>query len=283
MTIRNRIVSAILALAAFVPGAAPSVNGVSVVAGLSSAAILASGVSTPALAAWGFPGGYGSGSVQIMYDYFVSQGLSSDDAYAIIGNMSAESGGFRHVQEIRPYKSWDPKIACSDAEVRAGLAKGRGAICRGGLGYLQWSQSRRDGFEDYLRTTGADAADPTANAAYFLQEMNSNPRWRASLDRMRAAGSLAEKNMILVTEIIKPGGYQTAAKQNERLRFVNNVASGNLDYTGSQDTRYAGGSVSGTYGPNMGPNGPLIETGANGGFMNFRAPSAPYAIPVGTT
>ena len=94
----------------------------------------------------------------IMRDLVRDLGLSEVQAAGILGNIGWECGGFKALQELNP--------------VMGG---------RGGLGWCQWTASRRTPFEKWLRENGCNYQNDAANYG-FLSERTA---WFAS-GRVRA-------------------------------------------------------------------------------------------------
>ena len=79
-------------------------------------------------------------------------GLTDLQAAGLLGNLGHESGGFRHLQEIRP------------------AVKGS----RGGWGLAQWTGPRRRAMEAWCRAEGLDPASEAANYGYLCEELRTN-------------------------------------------------------------------------------------------------------------
>ena len=233
-------------------------------------------MATAALAGpWGAPDGAGQKAAQAIYDAALAMGLSEDDAYAIMGNAAIESSNFSVVQEFRPYKYVNGILTpCSDSEVRSGIASGRGAKCRGGAGYMQWTGPRRDAFEDFVRSRGTNIADPATAAEFMMLELRTTHA--SALAALQNASGLKNKTEAFMKAYLAPG----IPHAPNRVAAAERMKNGDFTYGGTQ---FAGGSSGGTYGPGWGPNGPLIGSTSNGGFMNFRSPFAPVIIPAGTS
>ena len=92
-------------------------------------------------------------SFKLMDDLKKDYNLTTEQAAAFVGNLWYETGGFTAFQEK------DPKVG------------------RGGLGFAQWTASRRITFEDYLKQQGnLSANDYNANYGYLKKELNSTEK-----------------------------------------------------------------------------------------------------------
>jgi hypothetical protein len=87
-----------------------------------------------------------------MRDLIRDLGLSATQAAAVLGNIGWECGGFKQLQEQNP--------------VMGG---------RGGLGWCQWTASRRIDFEKWLEQRGGINRyhDDDANYGFLLQELRT--------------------------------------------------------------------------------------------------------------
>jgi hypothetical protein len=84
----------------------------------------------------------------VMRNLMRDLGLTEDQAAGVLGNIGWECGGFRTLQEQNP--------------VMGG---------RGGLGWCQWTASRRTNFERFLQERNADFRDDDANYNFLLSEL----------------------------------------------------------------------------------------------------------------
>jgi uncharacterized protein (TIGR02594 family) len=85
----------------------------------------------------------------IMKRLMADFGLTPEQAAGIMGNLGHESGGLKIMQEI-------------------GKSGGKG-----GLGWAQWTGSRRKKFEAYLQATGQQANSDEANYGFLKQELST--------------------------------------------------------------------------------------------------------------
>jgi hypothetical protein len=88
-------------------------------------------------------------------------------AAAVLGNIGHECMGFRAMQEIKP----------------------TGNDGRGGLGWCQWTDTRRTKFETFAATHGGVLADE-ANYGYLKQELTND--FKRTIDKLVEASSLRD-------------------------------------------------------------------------------------------
>jgi Phage tail lysozyme len=102
----------------------------------------------------------------IMRNLIRDLGLSATQAAAILGNIGWECRGFKQLQEQNP--------------VMGG---------RGGLGWCQWTASRRIDFEKWLAQQGVNYQDDDANYGFLLKELRTTQS--PSISSIRSAGDIA--------------------------------------------------------------------------------------------
>jgi hypothetical protein len=95
-------------------------------------------------------GSFGQMAPGIMHDLMRDIGLTPVQAAGILGNIGLECGGFQHLQEIKP--------------IRGGI---------GGLGWCQWTGSRRTKFVNWVTENGLDTSSYKANYGYLLHELQT--------------------------------------------------------------------------------------------------------------
>jgi hypothetical protein len=101
----------------------------------------------------------------IMGNLIRDLGLSATQAAGILGNIGWECGGFKQLQEQNP--------------VMGG---------RGGLGWCQWTASRRVDFENWLAQKGVNYQDDDANYGFLLKELRTTQS--PSVSAIRRAGDI---------------------------------------------------------------------------------------------
>ena len=111
-------------------------------------------------------------------------GLSDAQAAGAIGNLAHESAG-----------------------LQAGIQEKGVTSGRGGLGWAQWTGSRRRAFEEYLAKTGQNATDPKANYGFLKQELQS-PQFRDVIPKLKQAKTAEEATRIWHDAYEKSGDIQ---------------------------------------------------------------------------
>ena len=107
-------------------------------------------------------------SRRLMADLQKDFGYTKEQAAGIVGSLSAETGGFKFMQELRP----------------------RGG--RGGYGFAQWTGPRRRAFEKWAANNGLDINSYEANYGFLKHEMQTDPTWRREAQRVKGARTVEE-------------------------------------------------------------------------------------------
>ncbi len=108
--------------------------------------------------------------------------LTPAAAAGITGNLDLETGGFKHIQEIKP------------------MIPGS----RGGYGWAQWTGPRRVQFEAWAKQNGLDPASREANFGFLKHELMNTPEGKvlASLHGVEDPGQAAT---IFSDQFLRPG------------------------------------------------------------------------------
>lgn len=108
--------------------------------------------------------------------------LTPAAAAGITGNLDLETGGFKHMQEIKP------------------MVPGS----RGGYGMAQWTGPRRVQFENWAKANNLDPASKEANFGFLKHELMNTPEGKvlASLQGVDDAGQAAT---IFSDQYLRPG------------------------------------------------------------------------------
>lgn len=109
-------------------------------------------------------------------------GISLEVAAGFAGNLAAETGDFKHMQELQP------------------MIPGS----RGGYGWAQWTGPRRDQFEAYAAQNNLNPASAEANYGFLIHELKNTNEGRV-LQRLRNARSPEEAAQIISTVYLRPG------------------------------------------------------------------------------
>lgn len=130
--------------------------------------------------------------------------LQDFQAAGIAGNLARETGNFRFMQELEP------------------IVEGS----RGGIGYSQWTASRRLSFEDYAGSLQRQMTYEV-NYGYLKEELNG--RYSQVVDDVRGSKNLWEATVIFMRGYLKP-------KRNpDNIRISMNYGNAYLrgDFSGS--------------------------------------------------
>jgi hypothetical protein len=102
-------------------------------------------------------------------------------AAGIVGNLARETGNFRYMQEINP------------------VVKGS----RGGIGYSQWTGSRRVSFEAWADKQGFDDhLSYEANYGYLTEELNG--RYKRVVDKVKDTKTVEEAARVFMKYYLVP-------------------------------------------------------------------------------
>jgi hypothetical protein len=110
---------------------------------------------------------------QLMSDF----GFTDFQAAGIVGNIGFETAGLRILQEMRPLSG------------------------RGGLGYLQWSGSKRDNFEKFCLTKSLDPASAEANYGFLKQELEGPEK--LVVTSVKTAATLEDATTVFEQKVVR--------------------------------------------------------------------------------
>jgi len=99
-------------------------------------------------------------SPALIKEIMARYGVTEYQAAGIVGNLGAESGLVPGLQEKNPKSG------------------------RGGLGWAQWTGSRRDDFEEYALKHGLRTDSDEANKAFLFHELDN--KYRSSIDKVKS-------------------------------------------------------------------------------------------------
>lgn len=141
---------------------------------------------------------------RLMVDLSRDFRLKDFQAAGVVGNLARETGNFRFMQELRP------------------IVEGS----RGGIGYSQWTGSRRLSFEDYAGSV-QNQLTYKVNYGYLKKELTDE--YAHVIDEVRRSKNLWEATVIFMRGYLKP------QKNPNNIRISMNYAGAYLrgDYEGS--------------------------------------------------
>ncbi len=114
---------------------------------------------------------------RLMQDFLIT----NLDAAAIIGNAAYECGGFETYQEIAPTVSGS----------------------RGGWGWMQWTGSRRRGFEAYCDRNNFDVASDEAQYKWLFLELRGAEK--RAITAVKSAEGLEDKVIAFESSFLRAG------------------------------------------------------------------------------
>lgn len=127
----------------------------------------------------------------IMRELIQALDIGTEDAAAILGNLGLESDGFRAHQEYGTTGS------------------------SGGIGWAQWTGTRRRHYEDWAASHGLDVRSDEANLGFLIHELTETSERRV-LPKLREAQGLRNKTVTFCDVFERPG----VKAYNVRLRYA---------------------------------------------------------------
>ena len=128
----------------------------------------------------------------IMHDLMHDLGLTAVQAAGILGNIGLECGGFQHLQEIHP--------------VAGGI---------GGLGWCQWTGSRRTQFMNWAAENGLECSSYKANYGYLLHELQG--AYASSVRSLKQTQAIEAATTDFMHTFENPG----VLNLSQRMKFAN--------------------------------------------------------------
>lgn len=109
--------------------------------------------------------------------------ISLEAAAGIAGNLAAETGDFKHMQELAP------------------VVPGS----RGGYGWAQWTGPRRKQFEQWAAQNKLNPSSPQANYGFLIHELTQTEEGRRLLPKLQQARTAEEAAVIVSNVYLRPG------------------------------------------------------------------------------
>lgn len=119
--------------------------------------------------------------------------LTAIQAAAIVGNLAHESGGFKYHQELKPLKG------------------------RGGIGWAQWTASRRVDFEKFVKKNNLDIRSNAASWAFLVKELSAPYHGRA-IKAIKKTNDL--EKAVKVFEVIFEGADKRYKHYDARIKYA---------------------------------------------------------------
>lgn len=136
-------------------------------------------------------------------------------AAGVTGNLARETGNFRYLQEINP------------------IVEGS----RGGIGYSQWTGSRRVAFEAWVGDE--DHLSYDANFGFLVEELRGE--YAKVVEQVRETTSAEDAAEVFMRSFLKP--HRNYTHLDERIAYANAYLSG--DFSGAGCQKYHEVEVSG--------------------------------------
>ena len=135
-------------------------------------------------------------SFKLIDDLKKDYDLTTEQAAAFVGNLWHETMGFKAFQELKPTVPGS----------------------KGGLGFAQWTGSRRVNFEDYLKEQGnLNADDYTANYGFLKQELDTTQK--KVLKSLEGIVDIKQATEIISADYFSPGKPQN----NKRVAAAEDI------------------------------------------------------------
>lgn len=133
--------------------------------------------------------------------------LADFQAAGVVGNLARETGNFRYLQELNP------------------MVEGS----RGGIGYSQWTASRRIAFEEYAGSID-NQLTYEANYGYLKQELSGD--YSHVIDDVRGAENLWEATVLFMRGYLKPHPDEDNIRVS--MNYANTYLAGDFSGSGCQ-------------------------------------------------
>ena len=124
-------------------------------------------------------------------------GITRAQAAGLVGNLDHETGGFKFMQEL------DPVVPGS----------------RGGLGFAQWTGTRRKEFESWAASNNMDVNSYEANLGYLVHEISNTSEGRF-LEELEASTTAEEAARIVSRRYLRPGKPNMPSRISKALSYV---------------------------------------------------------------
>lgn len=128
-------------------------------------------------------------------------GITDIQACGIWGNIGAETGGFKHLQELKP--------------VVAGS--------RGGYGWMQWTGPRRRKYEAWCQSRSLNPANDESNYQYLVYETKTDEQ--KSLSQLKKTTSIEAAVETFMAHNLRPGVKHLDSRINWGKQAYNGLVS----------------------------------------------------------
>jgi hypothetical protein len=134
---------------------------------------------------------------KLVSDLEEALGITRAQAAGLVGNLDHETGGFKFMQEL------DPVVPGS----------------RGGLGFAQWTGTRRKEFEAWAASNDMDVNSYEANLGYLVHEISNTSEGRF-LEELEGASTAEEAARIVSRKYLRPGKPNMPSRISKALSYV---------------------------------------------------------------
>jgi hypothetical protein len=134
---------------------------------------------------------------KLVSDLEEALGITRAQAAGLVGNLDHETGGFKFMQEL------DPAVPGS----------------RGGLGFAQWTGTRRKEFEAWAASNDMDVNSYEANLGYLVHEISNTSEGRF-LEELEGASTAEEAARIVSRKYLRPGKPNMPSRISKALSYV---------------------------------------------------------------
>lgn len=141
---------------------------------------------------------------QLISDLQADLDIKEFQAAGVAGNLARETGNFRYIQELNPLVEES----------------------RGGLGYSQWTASRRDSFVAFA--DGRDVSSYRVNYDFLVHELTSD--YADALEDLRQTATLEDATAVFMEEFLSPSPDH--AGLTERIGYAEAYLSGDFSEAG---------------------------------------------------
>lgn len=146
---------------------------------------------------------------RLMADLQADYDFKEFQAAGIVGNLARETGNFRYMQEINP------------------IVEGS----RGGIGYSQWTASRRVNFESWVAEQGHDdMLSYEANYGFLKEELNSS--YRRVVRKVKETETVEDASRVFMKYFLAP--HPSYTHLDERIAYAEAYLEGDFSGAGCQ-------------------------------------------------
>ena len=136
---------------------------------------------------------------RLVADLEEALGITETQAAGLVGNLDYETGGFKFMQELKP------------------VVPGS----KGGLGFAQWTGTRREAFETWAANNNADTNSYEANRDYLIHEISNTNEGRF-LPNLEKTTTAEEAARVVSEQYLRPGIPKINSRISRAQSYVRN-------------------------------------------------------------